>query len=216
MRPTDHTDFHGWGTGHRGRGRPARERSQARSPETCLPPDSNRLESTLADATARPLDICGGWYGTGAAFTKPAYLFSAAVPALPALIAGLGDAAWVMAAFPRDVEVAAAGGKLTIAKAAAAKKPAKDAEPPDYLYDEANPSCATISLAAKTGIFKGGFKLYQAGTINGAFQHKTASASYTGILIPTRAPAYADWPLGLGTGTVKIGSEKVEIPVELE
>ena len=174
------------------------------------------IDWTLADATARPLDICGGWYGTGVAFDKPAYLFSADVPELPPLVDGLKDAAWVTDAFPQDVEVTAASGKLTIAKAAAAKKPAKDAEPSDYIYDEANPSCATISHTAKTGIFKGSFKLYHTGMSNGAFQHKTANASYTGILIPTRDAAYAAWPLGLGTGTVKIGSEKVEISVELE
>ena len=107
--------------------------------------------------------------------------------------------------------MAAAGGKLTIAKAAAAKKPAKDAESPDYLYDTENQSCATINYASKTGIFKGGFKLD-----NGAYQHKAASASYTGILTPTRDASYKPWPLGMGTGTVKIGQEKVGIAVELE
>ena len=163
----------------------------------------------------RALDVCGGWYGTGAAL-KPSYLFSADVPTLSPLVAGLTGGAWVMAAFPQDVPVTAAGGKLTMPKGVAPKKPAKDAADPDYAYDAANPSCATLGYTAKTGLFKGGFKLYYAGDSAHGFQHKSASASYAGVLTPTRDAAYAAWPLGLGSGTVKISQEKVGIAVELK
>ena len=174
------------------------------------------IDWTLADTSLRPLDVCGGWYGTGAALA-PSYLFSADVPtALPPFIAGLTSGAWITAAFPHDVPVEAASGKLTIQKGVAAKKPAKDAATPDYVYDAANPSCATISLAAKTGIFKGGFKLYYADDGAHGFQHKAASVSYIGVLTPKRDASYAAWPVGLGSGTVKIGQEKVGISVELK
>ena len=51
--------------------------------------------------------------------------------ALPPFIAGLTSGAWITAAFPHDVPVEAASGKLNMEKAAAAKKPAKDAATPD-------------------------------------------------------------------------------------
>ena len=166
-------------------------------------------------AFTRALDVCGGWYGTAAAL-KPSYLFSADVPALPPLVAGLSGGMWMSVAFPQDVPVTATGGKLTMQKGVAAKKPAKDAATPNYIYDAVNPSCATLTYTAKTGIFKGGFKLYYAGDGARGFQHKAASISYAGILTPKRDAFYKDRPLGLGTGTVKIGAEKVEIPVKLE
>ena len=163
----------------------------------------------------RPLDVCGGWYGTGAAL-KPSYLFSADVPTLPPLVAGLAGGAWIDTKFPQDVPVTAAGGKLTMQKGIAPKKPARDAATPDYVYDAINPSCATLAYTAKTGIFKGGFKLYYAGDGARGFQHKAASVSYVGVLTPTRDAAYAACPKGLGSGTVKIGQEKAGISVELE
>ena len=166
-------------------------------------------------ALARGLDICGGWYGdgrTGAALA-PSYLFSADVPALPPLVAGLSGGMWMSVAFPQDVPVTATGGKLSIDKGVA---PKKDKATGLYDYTGFNPATATISYTAKTGIFKGGFKLYYAGDGARGFQHKAASVSYAGVHIPTRDAAYGAWPKGLGSGTVKIGQAKVEIPVKLE
>ena len=163
----------------------------------------------------RALDVCGGWYGTGAALA-PSYLFSADVPAdLPPFIAGLTGGAWMSAAFPSDMPVAAAAGKFTLPKADTLKKPAKDA-PQEYDYSGANPSGTKLTFTAKTGIFKGSFKLYYDGMGLRGLQHKAASASYIGVLTPTRDAAYAASPLGLGSGTVKIGTQKIGISVRLD
>ena len=111
--------------------------------------------------------------------------------------AGGGEAA-AFAALPEDVEVAAAGGRLTIAKGA---RPAKVAEEGDtrYEYDEANPTSATLSYAAKTGIFKGKFSLYyDYRDAAGRLQHKTVPVPYAGVLTPVRDAAFAAEPAGMG------------------
>ena len=173
------------------------------------------IDWTRADASVRALDVCGGWYGTGVAL-KPSYRFSADVPAdLPPAAANLTGGAWMADAFPRDMPVTAAGGKLTLPKADALKKPAKDA-PQEYDYSGANPSGAKLTLAAKTGIFKGTFKLYYDGMGARGLQHKAVSVSCVGVLTPVRDAYYAASPVGLGTGTVKIGAQKVGVSIQLD
>ena len=169
-----------------------------------------------AAATVRPLDICGGLYSPAAILPRN-YFFSAAIPALPAPVAGLDAGAdWMSTAYPDGIEAAFAAGKFTLPKADTLKKPAKtDPQKYDYISGP-NPSGAKLGYTAKTGIFKGSFKLYYDGTKGGVIQHKAVTANYTGVLTPKRDTFYKDWPLGLGTGTVKIGAGKVGIAVELE
>ena len=154
----------------------------------------------------RLLDICGGKYDQAKALTATDYLFTARVPDILPLPAGLADdVTWIWNAIPRDVPVKYASGSLTMEKGVAPKKP-------DYTLDLVNPSCATIGYAPKTGIFKGGFKLYYAGE---SVQHKAISFSYIGILTPTCAAAYASGPVGFGVATATINSKKESVPVEL-
>ena len=173
------------------------------------------IDWTLADATVRPLDICGGLYSPSAVPARK-YFFSADVPALPAPVAGLdAGAMWMPIAFPDGIEAAFAAGKFTLPKADTLKKPAKT-EAQVYDYNGDNPSGAKLTYTAKTGIFKGSFKLYYDGTKGGVLQHKAVTVNHIGVLTPKRDAFYKDWPLGLGTGTVKIGAEKVGIGVMLE
>ena len=75
-----------------------------------------------------------------------------------------------------------------------------------------NPSLATLTYTAKTGVFKGSFKLYYEGDgTKGKSQRKTASVSYTGIMVPDSGEMR-----GLGTGTVTVNKEKYRIGVCLE
>ena len=76
-------------------------------------------------------------------------------------------------------------------------------------YTGFNPSLATISYTAKTGIFKGSFKLYYDGpNVKGALQHTTVSVPYTGIMVPGGTAL-----TGYGTGTVTINKQKIGTPV---
>jgi hypothetical protein len=159
---------------------------------------------------ARELDVCGGWF-SGAGL-PPGLAFGAAVPdTLPPPAATLAGA-WVEAAFPWELPVSASGVKLALPKATAPKKAGTD-----YDYSGANPSGATLAYTAKTGLFKGAFKLYYDGfDAWGKVLHKSVSVSYTGVLTPVRDAAYAGWPAGLGTGTATINKQKIGIPVRLE
>ncbi|MCL1921913.1 MAG: hypothetical protein FWG50_12720, partial [Kiritimatiellaeota bacterium] len=74
-----------------------------------------------------------------------------------------------------------------------------------------NPSLATLSYTAKTGVFKGSFKLYYDGySAKGALAHKAASVSYSGVMVPHEGGL-----IGLGTGTATINKQKVGLPVYL-
>lgn len=162
---------------------------------------------------AYELDVVGGYFGdrlTGTVLAGP-LAFGAGVPdGLPPPVAGL-DGAWAEAAFPQELPVTAIGIKLTLPKATAPKKAGYG---PDAYYDYggANPSGATLTYSAKTGLFKGSFKLYYDGfDVSGNMQHKAASVSYTGVMVP-QAGGFT----GLGAGTAAINRQKVAVPVWLE
>ena len=154
----------------------------------------------------RELDVAGGAW-TGGGWGQPPYRFGASVPEeLPPPAAGL-EGAWAGEAFPRELAVTVSGAKWSLPKATAPKKAGTA-----YDYSGANPSGATLSFTAKTGLFKGTFKLYWDGAdAKGKAQHKTASVSYTGVLVPTEDGGLT----GLGAGAATVNKQKVGIPVFL-
>jgi len=154
----------------------------------------------------RELGVAGGAW-TGGGWGQPPYRFGASVPEeLPPPAAGL-EGAWAGEAFPRELAVTVSGAKWSLPKATAPKKAGTA-----YDYSGANPSGATLSFTAKTGLFKGRFKLYWDGAdAKGKAQHKTASVSYTGVLVPTEDGGFT----GLGAGTATVNKQKVGIPVFL-
>jgi len=157
-------------------------------------------------AFERELDVAGGAW-TGGGWGQPPYRFGASVPEeLPPPAAGL-EGGWVSEAFPRELAVTVSGAKWSLPKATAPKKAGTE-----YDYSGANPSAARLAYTAKTGLFKGTFKLYWDGAdAKGKAQHKTASVSYTGVLVPTEDGGFT----GLGTGTATVNKQKVGIPVFL-
>jgi hypothetical protein len=159
----------------------------------------------------KELDVVGGWFGGAATVSgRPLYLCAAAPEDLPPPAASL-DGGWVSAAFPWEPPVTVSGAKWSLPKATAPKKVGEA-----YDYSGVNPSGATLSYAAKTGLFKGAFKLYCDGLdAKGKPQHQAVSVSYAGVLTPVRDAAFAEWPVGLGAGTATVDRQKKTIPVFL-
>ncbi|MCL1888191.1 MAG: InlB B-repeat-containing protein [Kiritimatiellaeota bacterium] len=154
---------------------------------------------------ARGLDVAGGWFGNGktGAAVPEGLKFSAGggqgLPALPNI-----PGAWVEAAFPLNLPVAVSGAKVSLPKGVAPKKAADG-----YDYAGVNPSTATLSYTAKTGLFKGSFKIYYDGT-DAKATHKAVSVSYTGLMVPVNGTL-----TGLGAGVATVNKQKIGIPVRL-
>ncbi len=139
------------------------------------------------------LDACGGFYSSATALAA-GYRFSAeAGEAAYHHAEGVADPA----AVPDGVVVTVAGTRLTVPRAAKPKKVVED-DVVRYDYDPANPAQATLSFAARTGIFKGSFTLWYEYAAGGRPVLKGVKAPYSGILTPLRDPAFADLPAGLG------------------
>jgi len=161
----------------------------------------------------RELDVLGGYFGTGKDTpTVPSGLkFSADVPDdLPPPVPGLTGGMWIDEAFPLGLEVVYGNsGKLSLEKGVAPKVPKGGTA---YDYSGVNTANTTLSYTAKTGIFKGSFKLYYDGwDAKGKLQHKTVNVPYTGVMVPDNGVL-----TGLGTGTATINKVKHGIPVFLE
>ena len=164
---------------------------------------------------AYALDVLGGYFGNGTkAENAPSGLrFSADVPdGLPSPDPKLIAGSWAEEVFPLDIPVKPNGLMLSIDKGTEPKKPKGEVK---YDYEALrglNPSLATLSYTAKTGVFKGSFKLYYDGynAKSGKLAHKTASVSYAGLMIPHEGGL-----IGLGTGTVTANKVKYGIPVYL-
>jgi hypothetical protein len=156
----------------------------------------------------KELDVVGGAY-VGRDFEIPSY-FGASVPEdLPPPASGLSGA-WAEEAFPWELAVTVSGTKWSLPKATPPKKAGTA-----YVYSGegmSNPSGATLMYTAKTGLFKGAFKLYYDGIdAKGKAQHKTASVSYTGVVVPMEEGGFT----GLGSGTATINKQKTGVPVWL-
>ena len=60
-------------------------------------------------------------------------------------------------------------------------------------------------------MFKGTFKLYYDGVVNGLLKHTIVSVPYAGVMVPNGGA-----PIGLGTGTATINKIKCGVPVYLD
>ena len=145
--------------------------------------DWKRASSSVPDR----LDVLGGYFGDGKTARMPVgpLWFSADVPtaSLPSLVPG---GAWREDMYPTGLSVTINGLKLVL--------------PPK------NPSDAKITYTAKTGLFKGTFKLYCGPDAKG--KDKAASASYAGMMVPVDGTL-----IGLGTGTTTVNKQKVGMAV---
>jgi len=154
--------------------------------------DYNWFVDWKKPSSAQPdrLDVLGGYFGDGKGFNAypvPNGLkFSAGVPELQPLFMG---GVWAEASYPTGLSVMPSGQKLLLA---------------------GHPSGVKITYTAKTGVFKGSFKLYCEGvdTAKGKYQSKAASVSYSGVMMPQDGEL-----IGLGTGTATINKQKVGMPV---
>ena len=165
-------------------------------------------EDPRKSSFAYAVDVCGGrWEGQAAAATS----FSAAVPDdLPPAVDNLAGG-WISEAFPWEIPVTVSGSQLALPKATPPKKVEGV-----FDYSGENPSAAKLSFAARTGLFKGAFKLYYDGeTADGRVLHKSVNVGYLGVYVPVRDVAFSEWPVGLGIGTTKINKQAVNIPVFL-
>jgi len=175
--------------------------------------DNGWLVDWKRASAAQPdrLDVLGGYFGDGKAAPQvPGGLmtFSADVPMdlLPLPAANL-DGWWVDEAFPSGLSF---DGKFKLPKATTPKLDWGNGE---YDYSGENPSGATLTYTAKTGLFKGSFKLYYDGyDLREKFQHKTFSVSYSGVMVPVEGGGL----LGLGTGTATVNKQKVGLSVRIE
>jgi len=169
----------------------------------------------------RRLDALGGRFTDGKAV--PALprdlVFGASLPEdLPAPVTGLVEGWWVDGAFPWELPVQYNVLKLSLPKATPPKKISVKGETPYYDYEIinpatglSNPSGATLSYTAKTGLFKGSFKMYYDGfNAKNALQHKTVSVPYTGVMVPREGGM-----AGFGSGTATVNKQKIGIPVRI-
>ena len=109
--------------------------------------------------------------------------------------------------------------KLALPKATPPKKITPKGGVPWYDYEVVdaksglrNPSSATLAYTAKTGLFKGTFKLHYEGVdAKGAPQLKSFGVSYAGVMVPNGGKL-----TGLATGTATVNREKFEVSVILE
>ena len=137
------------------------------------------------------LDVVGGYFSPIPSLAAH-YRFSANVGAADYHYAG-GAAGVQESALPDQVGVSVNGLRLEMAKGASPVL-ANGA----YDYAAENAAGATITFAARTGIFKGRFNLYFDYDGNGAPVHKTVKVAYAGILTPVREAVFADEPAGQG------------------
>jgi len=164
--------------------------------------------------------IEGGWFSNGK--TTPlvprGLVFCANVTDDPPPMSSSYDSeSWweEVTDMPFVVPVIASGGKLSLPKGKAPKLVKEDG----YAcytcsdIDDVNPHCATLSYTAKTGLFKGAFKLYYAWEDkNDKVNAKTVSASYTGLMVPDGEGGL----VGYGMGSVTINKQKIGVAVWLE
>jgi len=162
------------------------------------------------------LDVLGGYFGTGKVAVMPSdglkfSVFAEHLPSpVPVNLQSRFDT-WLSEAFPMNLDVKVAGEKLTLPKADRLEKFKLGSA--TYYYTSSfgkNPSGATLSYTAKTGVFKGSFKLLHE-SFGTSWGTKIFSVSYTGVMVPQ----YGEL-IGLGTGTATINKVKYGVPVFIE
>lgn len=155
----------------------------------------------------RGLDVIGGLF-VGAGIRVPSYMSVMSVE-LPDPAVGL-DGEWIDEALPWKLAIT----NWKLPKSTPPKKSGKGSEVSyDYSADGmVNPSGATLKYTAKTGLFKGAFKMYFDGVdLKGKVIHRTAKVSYIGVMVPVDGVM-----VGLGSGTATVNRQKIGVPVYLE
>jgi hypothetical protein len=163
------------------------------------------------------LDACGGFFGDRSSrqALSSDYAFCADVPDnLPQPVEVLSGS-WIEFAFPWQLHVTSLNDRLLLPKATVPRR-VGTGKTGYYDYDVENPSCATLSYQARTGLYKGSFKLYFDGVDTRTnLQHKTNLVPFAGVMTPCRDQIFSGWSAGLGTGTATINRRKIGIPVSL-
>lgn len=137
---------------------------------------------------------CGWNYGPAPALAA-GYRFYGEDPLGLLYYTPVGQAEYVHEAVPQAIGVVTHGTRLVMDKGV---KPVKNADG-TYTYPAGNSAMTILSFTAKTGIFKGTFKLYSDYTSAlGAPVHKAVTVSYAGVLTPVRDAAYEGLPAGMG------------------
>ncbi len=105
---------------------------------------------------------------------------------------------WV--SLPLNIPINAVGSRLIIDKGTRPKKISdRTTGTIWYEYHETNPTAATFSLAARTGIFKGKLTLWCEYTDSRErLILKNTKISYGGIIAPIRDPALTTYPVAMG------------------
>ncbi|HPB09802.1 MAG TPA: hypothetical protein PLU38_01165 [Kiritimatiellia bacterium] len=163
-------------------------------------PDGFQLTMNLCGGYYRALSCACGWNDAPGVTFAQAYLFSADPPLGMSYYDSLGPVSFVPGAVPQEIGVSTRLPATFVM--ARGVKPVKQ-EDGTYFYPAGNSAQARLSFSARTGIFKGRFKLYADGVSTaGKPTHKAVSVVYQGVLTPVRDPAYALWPTGMGCYTV--------------
>ena len=155
------------------------------------------------------LDSMGGRFSDGRVgpVIEPGLKFTAyPLGVLPAPAAGL-TGKW-LDFFPDRIALQHAVGKISLPKGTAPKK-----VDGFFKYTGDNPCVATLLYTARTGLFKGSFKIYYATAgdmATGVTQHRVVSVPYTGVMIKRGGNIF-----GLGTGTTTLNKEKHSFAVQL-
>jgi hypothetical protein len=150
------------------------------------------------DGFAKTLHAYGGWYSKKPAL-QAGYQIEYALDDVPYSTGGEEFAEITYA--PETLDVDVSGLKMSLPKGAAPKKQGNREEGFWYGYDGVNPSMATLSFTAGTGLFKGSFKVYyDYGDARGNLQHKAVSVPYAGVALQD------------GSGTVAGGAGHCLVP----
>jgi len=165
---------------------------------------------------ADKLDVFGGYFGNGknvppavsAALQAGSLIFIPGEPGDEIYLIPMSPAfgTWMYPWEAITIRVTQNGQKLELPKAT---QPVKGATA--YDYSGANPFGATLSYTAKTGVFKGTYKLYYDGyDSRGNLQHKSFNVSYTGVIVPDGEGDF----FGVGTGTTTVNKKTIGLPVD--
>ena len=127
------------------------------------------------------LDVFGGFYNRPAALRRQ-YALALGADWDSCLYHHAGGAEECAFA-PEELPVTVSGSRLTVPRGTRPLKVGEDGAV-WYEYEGDNPSMATLSFSARTGIFKGRFTVYyDFYDASGRFQHKAVKVPYAGVML---------------------------------
>jgi hypothetical protein len=149
------------------------------------------------DGFTEMLEVCGGRFEMAGALDAAPLWLSALAGDVAYYV---GDELYDWVGQPDKVPLNVNGGRLLITKGVKPKKISdRESGAVWYEYDEVNPTVATFSLAARSGIFKGKFTLWcDYEDAKGKLIHKGVNIPYSGIMVPRRDASAAALATGLG------------------